>query len=147
MKLIYLLFFSLLISGCIKRRPPEVFEFPEDFRGCAVIVYGVTNYPQIPMEDGKLIERFPTNGIIITSSIRYDGVARDESYFYGTNGQLVSISPSIFSENVGETSQDGKQKLIFEQVFIGSKAELRPKLREPQKIDMLWEMGYRSQIE
>ncbi|MGD1089728.1 MAG: hypothetical protein ABR955_13550 [Verrucomicrobiota bacterium] len=145
MRLKYLLVLCFSLSGCVKHRPPEVFEFPKDFRGCAVIVYGVTNYPQIPMKDGKLIERFPTNGIIITSSINYDGVAKDESYFYDTNGQLVSIPQSIFSENVGEMSQDGKQKLDFEQIFIGTEAELGPKLREPQKIEKLWGMGYRSQ--
>ena len=145
MRLMYFLVLCLLISGCIKSRPPEVFEFPKNFHGWAVIVYGITNYPQIPMDGGKLIERFPTNGIIITSSVNYDGVATDESYFYDTNGQLLSIHPSISSENVGEMSQEGKRKLDYMEIFVGTEAELGPEFREPSQIQKLWNIGYRSQ--
>jgi hypothetical protein len=146
MRLMYPLMLCFLLMGCTQRRPAEVYEFPKDFHGWAVIIWGVTNYPQISADHDKLIERFPTNGIIITSSLQKFGWAHDEAFFYDTNGNHLSAEPTIAVESVGRISEDsGKRKLDYTQMFIGTEAELKPAPREAPQAQQLWDAGYSSQ--
>jgi hypothetical protein len=146
MKPAYLLILFFLLSGCRQRRPAEVYEFPKDFQGWAVIVWGVTNYPQIPTDHGKLIERFPTNGIIITSSMQQFGWAQDEAYFYDVNGNRLLALPTIAVESVGYEG-DNKRKLDYAQAFIGTEAQLESAPREAPQVQKLWDAGYYSQLD
>src|ERR1700677_181712 len=148
MRLTYPLVLCFLLLGCVQHRQAEVYELPKDFHGWAVIVWGVTNYPQIPADHGKLIERFPTNGIIITSSMQQLGVAKDEAYSYDANGNRLSVEPTIAVESVGEMREgDSKRKLDYTRIFIGTEAQLESAPREAPQVQQLWDAGYNNQLD
>jgi hypothetical protein len=121
MKAMYFVFAGLLLVGCEQRRAPEVREFPDGFHGWAVIVWNVPNYPQIPIEHGKLIERFFTNGVIITSSKQQFGWALDEAYFVDATGPRLTVLPNTPFGAVGHVQQGARNMDYFQQ-FVGTEA-------------------------
>jgi hypothetical protein len=78
----------LLISivGCEQKRQPERHEFPTGIASCAVVVWGEPGHPELPIEDGKRVLRFPEDGILVTSTKQDFGWALDESFFVDEAG-------------------------------------------------------------
>src|SRR3954454_21691443 len=118
-----LIFLCLALAGCEQRRSVEVREFPQGYRGWAIIVWGVPGYPELPKDHDKTIERFPTNGIIITSSKQQFGWAHDDSYFVDGAGHRLPSRPNTPFETVSGIEQGGR-KMDYSKVFVGTKAEL-----------------------
>lgn len=57
----------------------EVYEFPADFQGCAIIFYDVEAAPPLEITDGKLTKSFLQNGeVLLTSSPQQFGWANDD---------------------------------------------------------------------
>lgn len=100
-----------------KWRTPEARRFPEGFRGPAIIVWGIPSYPPLPLAGGKLVETFPADGIIITSTQPQEGLAFDENYFTQTNGQFVPAGDvSVGSLGIVKA---GRKKILFTQLYVG----------------------------
>jgi hypothetical protein len=138
MRFVFAACLSLMLVGCWQRRPAEVREFQAGFHGWAVIVWGISGYPPLPIEDGKIIERFPADGVIITSSQQQFGWAGDEAYFIDSSGKQLSLPPRIVVGHVGSIQQRSR-RMNYSELFVGSEAELQasPKIGAPQ-IDKLF---------
>src|SRR6185369_14770864 len=141
MKPAHLILLSLMLVGCEQRRAAEVSEFPDGFHGWAVIVWGVPGYPQLPTEDGKLIERFSADGILITSSKQQFGFAHDEAYFVDASGHRLPSRPTIAGAAVGGIQRGGRSMNFFQQ-FVGTKAELDAAPGDPPQVETLFSRLY-----
>jgi hypothetical protein len=141
MKVMYFVFACLLLAGCEQRRAPEVREFPDGFHGWAVIVWNVPNYSQIPIEHGKLIERFFTNGVIVTSSKQQFGWAHDEAYFVDGAGHRLTVLPNTPFGAVGHIQQGARNMDYFQQ-FVGTEAEHKAAPIEAPQIQTLFNKLY-----
>jgi hypothetical protein len=119
MRLVFSAFVCLALVGCEQRRATEVREFPAGFHGPAVIVWEVPSYPAIQKVDGKLIEKFSTNGTIITSSKQQYGWAHDEEYFVDGTGHRLPSKPEGMFGSCGTMTQNG-HTMIFETCFVGT---------------------------
>ncbi|HEY1685793.1 MAG TPA: hypothetical protein VGG19_13590 [Tepidisphaeraceae bacterium] len=102
----------------------EVKEFPSGFQGWSIIVWGVPDYPLLPKVSGKIIERFPADGIIITSSTAQYGVASEEYYYIDANGQKLPLRPIVGFGTDGSIV-DGNRRMDFRQLFIGPRSSMR----------------------
>jgi hypothetical protein len=106
---ILLAMFLLSLAGCrFSLRMPEVREFPDEFHGYAIIVWGIPGYPALPTKDGKLIEIFSAARVIITSTLLHDGVAWDENYFLRPDGSRVPIANEDLFEATGAAQHASK---------------------------------------
>jgi len=65
-------------AGCGKARTPDRWIIPEGHRGWIKIDYLVKSAPELPIQDGHRIIRFPDSGYLQTSSAQLDGWASDE---------------------------------------------------------------------
>src|SRR5207245_209365 len=84
----------------------EVREFPQGFQGQALIVWDESGYPPLPILNRKLIEHFPPDGVIVTSTHSPEGWGKDEVYFYDSTrryvakpGVIVHMSEGGFSDS------------------------------------------------
>jgi len=136
-----LIFLCLALAGCEQRRPTEVREFPQGYRGWAIIVWGVPGHPELPKDHDKIIERFSTNGMIITSSTQQFGWAHDESYFVDAAGHRLPLRPNAPFETVSGIEQDGR-KMDYSMVFVGTKAELQAAHIHPPQAEELFNRLY-----
>ena len=127
---------SVLI-GCEQHRPAEVSEFPDGFHGWAVIVWGVSGYPPLPTDHGKLIERFPADGVIITSSTQSFGFANDEAYFITATGHRSPLRPNIAFGAVGNIQSGGLSMDYFQQ-FVGTDVELEKAPMDAPQLEILF---------
>jgi hypothetical protein len=137
MKLAFATILCLIFVGCEQRRAAEVREFPDGFRGWAVIVWNVPGYPPLPTDNGKLIERFSADGVIITSTKQQFGWAHDQAYFVDAAGHRLPSRPNIAVEAVGGVQQGGRS-MDYTQQFVGTKAELDAAPFEPPQIEPLF---------
>jgi hypothetical protein len=141
MKPAHLIFLCLMLAGCGQHRNAEVREFPDGFHGWAVIVWSVSGYPQLPTDHGKLIEQFPTDGVIITSSKQQLGWAHDEAYFVDATGHRLPSLPNTPFGAVGNIQQDGRSMDYFQQ-FVGTEAELKAAPIDAPQIQKLFSKLY-----
>ncbi len=141
MKPVPFILLCLMLLGCKQHRPAGVREFPDGFRGWAVIVWGVPGYPPIPLDHDKLIERFSADGIIITSTKQQMGWAHDEYYFLDAAGNRLASHPRIASEGTGGMEQ-GSQSMDYYLVFVGTEAELDAAPRDPPQVEKLFNHLY-----
>jgi hypothetical protein len=109
----------LLLSGCPGFKAAEVRRFPQGFRGYAIIVWGVPNYPPLSIQGGKMIEGFPSDGIIITSTQQQFGMSWNENYIVGQDGR--SERAKILSEAAGDAGKP--KKIYFTMVFVAAREE------------------------
>jgi hypothetical protein len=101
--------FVLSLAGCrFSLRMPEVREFPDEFHGYAIIVWGIPGYPALPIKDGKLIETFSAGRVIITSTLLHYGVAWDENYFIRPDGSRVPMANEDLFEATGAAQHAAK---------------------------------------
>jgi hypothetical protein len=101
-------------------------------------VWGVPGYPPLPTDQGKLIERFPADGVIITSSTQRFGFANDEAYFINASGHRLPTRPNIAFEAVGNI-QSGSQRMDYFQQFVGTDAELEKAPRDAPQLEILFD--------
>jgi hypothetical protein len=109
----------LLLSGCPGFKAAEVRRFPQGFRGYAIIVWGVPNYPPLPIQGGKMIEEFPSDGIIITSTQQQFGMSWNENCIVGEGGR--SERANILSEGAGDAGRP--KRIYFTMVFVAAREE------------------------
>lgn len=141
MKLMLYIMLGLMLIGCEQRRQIEVCEFPAGFRGWTIIVWGVNGYPPLPTVEGKVIERFPADGIIITSSKQQFGWAKDEAYFVDAMGHRLQSRPNVSVGSVGEI-RESERSMHYSQQFIGTEAELRASPGDAAQVETLFSRLY-----
>ena len=100
-------------------KPTEVRKFPENFRGNAIIVWSIPGYAPLPIEHGKWIENFPSDGIIVTSSAEQFGFGWCENYIIRKDGRCVAIADKDLNESSGRTTQ-GNREMQFTTIVVGS---------------------------
>jgi hypothetical protein len=100
---------------------PEIAKFPGGFDGSAIIVWEIPHYPALPVQNGQVIEDFPPDGVLITSSRPQYGAATDEYYFVQPDGRLVPAKD--VSVSVGEFKQ-GSKSMHYTNFFVGTKDPL-----------------------
>ena len=69
---------GLLVSGCEKKRIPSLYLIPESYEGVVVTVWGEDGFEPLPEVDGFLVHKYPSDGILITSSEAEFGWAADD---------------------------------------------------------------------
>jgi hypothetical protein len=107
----------LNFSACEGFRMVEVRKFREGFKGYVLIVWGIPNHAPLPIQNGKIIEDFTSNTVIITSSPQQFGVAWDENYFVQENGNLVSAPTKDVVGATGAVGQANK-KMLYSVFYV-----------------------------
>jgi hypothetical protein len=111
-------FLCLILAGC-ESNPRQVREFPSGYQGLAVVVWDVPGHPQLPVENGRLIERFPADGILVTSTDEAFGGAQDEEYFLDEAGHQIPAQPKgVFG--YGGMMNESNRLMHFEVSFVGT---------------------------
>jgi hypothetical protein len=138
------LFLCLALFGCEQRHRSEVYEFPDGFHGWAVIVWGVPSYPPCLTNQDDIIVRFPTNGIVVTSTHLEFQAVRGGSYFLDAADHRLVSHPDIgFAGNGFMYDDKSRRSMDYTQIFIGTKAEYHTNSDAPQ-VGQLWNSGLSS---
>jgi hypothetical protein len=76
-------------------------------------------HPQLPIENGKLIERFPADGILVTSTAEAFGSGQDEECFLDEAGHQIPAQPKgVFG--YGGMMNESNRLMHFEVSFVGT---------------------------
>jgi hypothetical protein len=84
--------------GAPLARHPVRFFIPDGYVGWVEIKYGETSSPVLPIENGAIICRFPASGLLQTSSRPEEGWAKDEYFYYSTNGRTRTLRDTGWGE-------------------------------------------------
>jgi hypothetical protein len=134
--------FALL--GCAKHHRNEAYEFPDGFHGWAVIVWGVPGHPRCPTNEGGIVVRFPTNGVIVTSTHLDLQAVREGAYYLDATGHRLASQPNTaFVGNGFMYENKSRRGMDYTQVFVGTKAEYFACPDAPQA-KQLWDSGLSS---
>src|SRR6266567_2433507 len=83
------LVFFLWLGGYFITEKRNKYFIPRDYTGWLCVNYGVTSAPQLPIdEDGFAIIRFPTSGVVQTSSLGKPGPLVDSYVYYDDKGEF-----------------------------------------------------------
>jgi hypothetical protein len=101
---------------------------PDGYVGWVRIDFRVEGAPKLSLDDDHYIFKFPTTGIVKTSSALEEGYAEDKYFYYSTSGsdrRPLRGSTSggdgmIWGEMVGR-NQD--QKELHQYFFVGTEKE------------------------
>lgn len=129
----------LFLTGCFfqgKSRRPVKYLIPAEYVGWVKIEFEVKGEPELPVEDGFVVCRFPKTGVLKTSSPIEYGVAVDEYYYYsGEVLQRLSLPAGgadrlIWGEFNGREF-DSNNRLVgtHEQFFVGEEVRYRENAR------------------
>ena len=111
-------------------RPASRYLIPDGYVGWVRVEYGVNGAPALPVEDGRVVLRFPADARLQTSSPERFGWAKDE-FFYVRDGGLRPLAQtgtagggSIWGRLNGEAmTVTGKRQ--YEEFFVGSETQFR----------------------
>ncbi len=104
---------------------PERHLVPEGYRGWAAVAYNIPGGPELPVEDGILVFRYPESGTLETSSRWNPGLKHKEYFSYGADGRIalpkLGSNRSIWgqydlsrvSDNEGDSGGSGRQSGFF----------------------------------
>lgn len=107
--------------GSVLARHPIRFLIPNDYVGKVEILYGRARADALPMKGGVLICQIPANGRLETSSSLEDGWAKDEYFYYESNGALYPLKFSGSGEGGviwHETNSENEQSF-----FVGTEQQ------------------------
>lgn len=80
------------LSACEKRRTPVRHLIPAGYEGVVITIYSQEGFPDLPVENGYLVCRYPSDGILITSSPIESGWAADQTFDVHSDGSWTPIS-------------------------------------------------------
>jgi len=116
----------LALSSCEKRRTPVRHLIPAGYEGVVITVYSQEGFPELPIENGYLVCRYPSDGILITSSQLQLGWAADQTFDVHNDGSWSPIRTGNIDDRrehfsaSGTTHKDGEPKVISSFRVIGS---------------------------
>ena len=114
------------LSACEKRRTPVRHLIPSGFEGIAITVYSQKGFPDLPAENGYIVCRYPSDGILITSSPMEFGWAADQTFDVHSDGSWTPISTGNMTDRrehfaaSGYTQNEGEPKIESSFRVIGS---------------------------
>jgi hypothetical protein len=82
---------SAISMGALLVRHPTKFLIPANYVGWIEVRYGETTAPVLPIDKGTLICQIPANGVLLTSSLRQQGWAKDEYFYYSKDGSVSEL--------------------------------------------------------
>lgn len=114
----------------IQQRHPTRYLIPDGYVGWVQINFKVDGAPPLPIEDAYYVVKFPSSGLIQTSSNIEYGVAVDEFFYYSDNTRR-QIKESGWGEGgmiwgaYNGKKTDGTGRLIksYEGFFVGTEEE------------------------
>jgi len=109
---------EISFSSC-RSTPVHVLEFPAAFEGSAIIVWAQPGYPPLPSEDHKLIFRFPSDGVLITSTAQSRSSFKERVFYVDASGSRTPAKPTPRVERFDGVESRGKNKLNHTLLFVG----------------------------
>jgi hypothetical protein len=130
---------SLAMTAAISMGAPIArhsarFLIPADFVGWVEVNYGARNMPALQIEDGVLIFRIPSDGVLATSSALEEGWAKDQYFYYSQDGSITELRDTgwgkggmIWANSVGaQQPVRGSSAVNFtERFYVGTEEEYR----------------------
>jgi hypothetical protein len=116
----------IALFSCEKRRTPVRHLIPADYEGVVITVYSQKGFPELPIEDGYLVCRYPEDGILITSSGLEFGRAADQTFDSRPDGSWRPITTGNVGDRrehfaaSGYTQNEGEPKIESSFRVIGS---------------------------
>ena len=120
---------ALFFYGWITRPVDEALYLPENFEGCAAVVYNIRGIPDLEIEKHTINYYFDEDGILLTNSPldfgwegrKTSGFSKTEYYYVHTNGDVSEIPiENIGPSTLGEYSVDGRVRLTSYTTSIGT---------------------------
>jgi hypothetical protein len=123
---------SILLLACGNSRKPNKYIIPEGYIGWVKIYYEVPDAQPLSFENGYLIYRIPSTGILKTSSKMEGGVAVDK-YFYDTGNTLLELKSTDWGKGgmiwAGYTGVGGEEingnPASYLGFFVGTEEDLK----------------------
>lgn len=96
------------IAHGVQEGMPERHLVPEGYQGWAVVKYDIPGQPELPIDDGVLIFKYPDSGILETQTGWNPGFKRKEYFSYCPAGQdaLAKLGPDCRIWNEYELRQN-----------------------------------------
>jgi len=131
---------SLLILGGLaivtacqeKQRRPSRYLIPEGYTGWVRINFRVKDAPPIPIEDGRYLFKFPSSGLIETSSDIEYGWASNDYYYYSGDVRRKIVGTGwgeggmIWAGTTGWSGNNFEERTNVNEVFfVGMEEEYR----------------------
>jgi len=124
-------FVAGISMGPIVTRHPVKYLIPDGYIGWVVVSYNEPTAPPLPIVKGEIVCKFPANGILRTSSLLEGGWAKDEFFYYFTDGSLHQLRDSswvnggmIWDGSVSyELPAGGIPKQFDQLYFVGSEEQ------------------------
>lgn len=116
----------IALSSCEKRRTPVRHLIPADYEGVVITIYSQKGFPELPTEDEYLVCRYPSDGILITSSQREFGWAADQTFDVHSDGYWSPVRSGNTSDRrehfaaSGTTQNEGEPKIESSFQVVGS---------------------------
>lgn len=123
----------LSVAAAISMGPPIVrhpirYLIPDGYVGWVQIRHNEQGAPPLPFKNGFYLCRIPSDGVLPTSSGLEDGWARDEYFYYSSDGSLRELTNTgwggggiIWGELTGsQSSARGNANQIYEAFFVGT---------------------------
>lgn len=105
----------LAIAGCQQAAQDEKFILPQGFEGAAITVYDQEPFPPLPVRNGLRIHRYPSDGILFTSSSGQYGRWHKQIVAFGdTEEENVPVEKKSSS---GRVERDGVNMVYSLKVF------------------------------
>lgn len=99
------------------------YHFPEDYQGCAIVIYNVPDAPTLEINDKMINYYFDDHGILLTSSPQDFGwEGKGHSGFHRANfyrGNQLLEAEDIVSHSTGEAELPLFGKIYYEQISVG----------------------------
>lgn len=114
------------LSACEKRRTPVRHLIPAGYEGVVITVYSQKGFPDLPIENGYLVCRYPSDGILITSTPMEFGWAADQTFDVHSDGSWSAISTGDLTDRrehfaaSGTTHNKGEPRIESSFRVIGS---------------------------
>jgi hypothetical protein len=113
-----------------KQRQPNKYLIPQDYTGWVRINYKIKDTVSLPFENGFYLVRFPTSGLVSTSSEGEEGWASDEYYYYSDGGvhrlRETGDSKMIWGEiGYGTRQVPNQQPTKYGEFFVGTEQQFK----------------------
>ena len=131
-----LILVTWIFAGCVacqRERRPSRYLIPEGYVGWVKIIFKVPAAPALPVENGHYLIRFPSTGVLQTSSdIEYGVTSKDDYYYYSDDvRKILQLTGSggkgmIWAQHNGE-SFDSSNRLLetADAFFVGTEDDYR----------------------
>ena len=109
--LIIFAYFGLVIYSEEHRQKGERYYLPETYAGWICVSFNVDGAPPLPMDDGFLVVKVPSNGTLKTSTEPRFSPKIDEYFYY--NGKTIREAEELQLGGGSTIQMEGKKEITF----------------------------------